>query len=380
MSKDSKKESVSQGPGTKASTAEEKKDQNLASPQPAGTIHSTVKGSQGLDLIDLLPLTKKFNYSDLYRYLYSIATPSSLPSSPRIARTLFDPEKEERMREFSNELLILQQRLEDQAKAFHEAKISAKEKEIKIGELERTLTELKEKERVSFVLSRVRPEAQKMLLQDKTFRKKFLDQKQCTAFVMAVDIRRSTELMLKARTPQAFAHFITDLSSELMGIVTEAYGVFDKFTGDGILAFFPDFYTGKDAAYYVIRACDQCHQAFDRLYRASRKSFSSVLKDVGLGIGIDYGQVHLVQVAGGLTVVGEPVVYACRLSGASAGSTLLNQPAYEIVSEGFASLCFIRETDIEIKHEGNMLAYDVKLNGKPHSPAIPEWQTKGSED
>jgi hypothetical protein len=37
------------------------------------------------------------------------------------------------------------------------------------------------------------------------------------------------------------------------------------------------------------------------------------LKDTGLGIGIDFGATRLVQMAGGLSVVGAPVVYACRL-------------------------------------------------------------------
>ncbi len=375
MSKDSEKESASQETCTKAPSVEEKEDQSPDSSQPGSTIYSVINA-------DILGLTHKI--PDMSTRISTFFEPLSMPTKIFPITTaagirLFDPENEARMREFSDELTALRRRLEDQTKAFHEAKVNAKEKEIRISELERTLSELKEKERVSFVLSRVRPDAQKMLLQNETFRKQFLDRKQCTAFVMAVDIRRSTELMLKARTPEAFAQFITDLSAELMQIVTDAYGVFDKFTGDGILAFFPDFYTGKDAAYYVIRACDQCHMAFDRLYRASRKSFSSVLKDVGLGIGIDFGEVHLVQVAGGLTVVGEPVVYACRLSGTSSGSTLLNQPAYEIVSEGFSSFCFVQETDIEIKHEGRMLAYDLRFNGRAHSPAIPAWPIKDNE-
>jgi class 3 adenylate cyclase len=139
---------------------------------------------------------------------------------------------------------------------------------------------------------------------------------------MSIDIRRSTELMLKARSPEEFASFITTLSTELMKIVMESYGVFDKFTGDGVLAFFPEFYSGPEAASYAIATADKCHAAFARHYRTFRKSFTSVLTEIGLGIGIDYGSVHLVQLGRGLTVVGTAVVYACRLSGAPAGGTL----------------------------------------------------------
>jgi len=98
-----------------------------------------------------------------------------------------------------------------------------------------------------------------------------------------------------------------------------------------------------------------------------------VLEDVGLGIGLDYGAVHLVQMAGGLTVVGVPVVYACRLSGAPPNLTLANQPAFEVISDRLGASCFISETSLDIKHEGKMLAYEVRINGREFKPLLPEW-------
>src|SRR5262249_2842053 len=148
------------------------------------------------------------------------------------------------------------------------------------------------------------------LLESEEFRKMFSQSQGCPAFVMSVDIRRSTELMLKARTPEQFANFITTLCRDLESIVKSNYGVFDKFTGDGVLCFFPEFFTGDDAGYWVVKAANECHRAFELRYREFRSSFSTILIEVGLGIGIDYGTVHLVQMAGGLTVVGSPVVYA----------------------------------------------------------------------
>jgi class 3 adenylate cyclase len=187
--------------------------------------------------------------------------------------------------------------------------------------------------------------------------------------------------MLKARSPEAFAAFITTLCADLMNIITEHFGVFDKFTGDGVLAFFPDFYSGDDAAFYAVAAADKCHASFSEHYQRFRRSFSSVLSGIGLGIGVDYGAVHLVQMAGGLTVVGAPVVYACRLSGAPPGVTLVNQPAYEVISDRFGATCFIDETTIEIKHEGGMLAYQVRLNGRDYKPSYPTWPDEsGSSD
>jgi adenylate cyclase len=192
---------------------------------------------------------------------------------------------------------------------------------------------------------------------------------------MSVDVRRSTELMLKARSPEAFATFTTVLCDTLIKIVFENYGVFDKFTGDGILAFFPEFFTGEDAAFRVVNTADAAHRAFKRHYDASRNLFSSVLTDTGLGIGVDYGDVSLVQIADGLTVVGTPVVYACRLSAAPPGTTLVNQPAYEVVTKTCGGVCFTSETKQEIKNESPMLAYQVRANGQNYEPKQPDWRS-----
>ena len=116
----------------------------------------------------------------------------------------------------------------------------------------------------------------------------------------------------------------------LVEIVSRHEGYVDKFTGDGILAFFPDFYTGPDG-FHALTAADDAHRAFADLYEKARSYFHTVLspREVGLGIGIDHGTINLVVVGGAPTIVGVPVVYACRMAGGSAGTTLVNQPAYE---------------------------------------------------
>ena len=247
-------------------------------------------------------------------------------------------------------------------------------------EAKQKISELTSKLELEFLLDKVNQDGRSQLMTSPKFRQLFLGQNDNTpAFVMSIDIRRSTELMLKARNAQAFAKFITELCSELMEIIKNSFGVVDKFTGDGVLAYFPDFYSGRDAAYRAICVAAKCHTAFFKSYANSRLSFKLILKNVGLGIGIDYGDVHLVKIAGGLTVVGEPVVYACRLSAAPAGMTLLNQPAYEKVIEQFGRYCFIKETEITIKHEGELLAYAVELNDKNYDSRTPDWALKTAD-
>jgi class 3 adenylate cyclase len=276
-------------------------------------------------------------------------------------------------RELTETIAFLRGEVQDKALKLQRPEIGEEEKATAIARLELAIAQLTEKERLSFLLARVNEDAQALLLSSEAFRKKFLDLSECEAFVMSVDIRRSTELMLKARSPELFAQFITTLCKDLEEVIKANYGVFDKFTGDGVMAFFPMFFSGEDAAYNVIATADESHRIFQRRYREFRSSFTSVLNDVGLGIGIDFGPTHLVQMAGGLTVVGASVVYACRMAGGPAGKTLLNQPAYEKVSSQLSGYCFLNETELSIKNEGATLAYEVRLNKKEYLPMRPDW-------
>jgi len=183
--------------------------------------------------------------------------------------------------------------------------------------------------------------------------------------------------MLKAREPKLFAEFIMTLAGRMRQIIIDNFGVFDKFTGDGILAFFPEFYSGRDAGFLCLDAATKCHTVFQATYKEHRRCFMSVLADTGLGIGIDYGHVQVVQIGGDFTVVGAPVVYACRMAGCTAGETFVNEPAFEKLFAELSAYCDFDETVLEIKREGKTLAHRAHLNGKTYSAAPPQWLAAG---
>ncbi len=153
------------------------------------------------------------------------------------------------------------------------------------------IEELQRKEKVSHVAARVHPQLYERLIDEPEYANQFLEGEQF-ACVLSVDIRRSTELMLKARTPDGFAIFMTELASQMHRAVVDNFGIFDKFTGDGILAFFPSSYSGTHAARHCVAAAHECHRCFDEVYKLHRSAFTSVLLDVGLGVGIDAGSVQ----------------------------------------------------------------------------------------
>lgn len=289
-------------------------------------------------------------------------------------------EKEQKLEEDINNLKAKEAQLRSEIEMLRADQVMNK-KEVnewknRVQELGNIIEDSNKKQRLRHLLDRVNDVARTKLLDSEDFMNRFESSKTPNVVVMAVDIRRSTELMLKAREPQFYAEFITGLCTDLTKIILDNYGIFDKFTGDGILAFFPDFFSGEDAPYLAVKSAEQCHKCFSDHYHDKRKYFNSVLKDAGLGIGIDYGEAHLVKLQDGLTVIGTPVVYACRMSGAAAGQTLLNQPAYEIVSEKFGKCVTLQESEIDIKHEGRTVAYLATLAKKTYEPKLPEWVGK----
>lgn len=266
------------------------------------------------------------------------------------------------------------------AQEIEEKQEALNKKEIKIDELRETIKqhraneeEMRKQQRLQHLFYRVHPLAWEKLKEDEEFRKLFEQKEPCPAVIMAIDIRRSTELMLKAKNADSYQNFIITLCAQLRQIILDNYGVFDKFTGDGILAFFPEFYSGDDATYLAVKAADGCHAYFSEHYENNRSCFTTILKDVGLGIGIDYGDTHLVNIQDWLTVIGTPVVYACRLSGAPAGQTLVNQQAYDVISQKFGGYINFQDSELPIK-EGNILAYTATLAKKSREIKLPTWQ------
>lgn len=256
-----------------------------------------------------------------------------------------------------------------------------RELEDSLTQTQRQLSEVKKSEINDWQLvlaDRLRPEAIEAMKSDQPLRDKFKHGSECDVFVLSVDIRRSTELMLQASSPGDFARFITELCRRLQTVITNNFGVYDKFTGDGVLAFFPCFFAGADVDYYAVRASEACHNEFSQHFRESRDRFDIVNLEVGLGIGMDFGSAQLVHVNGALTIVGRPVVYACRMGSAPAGVTFVNQSAYRRLKQTIPRCAIFTETRIDVKHQGSTLAYALKVHEMRESLAEPDWFRKHS--
>jgi class 3 adenylate cyclase len=141
-------------------------------------------------------------------------------------------------------------------------------------------------------------------------------------FVMAADIRESTTLMKESIKFERFALVMDKFVSSVRRGIRRSGGWFDKFTGDGFLAYWivqsapPDEYEAR----FVQTAGDVAHTAHiltDLFHRRVLEDFRSNSRNlsvgVGLSMGLDGGPGYLVKIADELTVVGPPVVGAVRM-------------------------------------------------------------------
>ncbi|KKO44825.1 hypothetical protein WG68_13380 [Arsukibacterium ikkense] len=136
-----------------------------------------------------------------------------------------------------NQISKLEQRAEKLSRELSEALEEQKAADTQRDELKGIIEEINAKQKLEHLFRCLSPEAHGVIESDANFRANFDDGKQIEAFVVSIDIRRSTELMLKAKTASAFAKFITTLCADFDNLIKENYGVVDKFTGDGILAY-----------------------------------------------------------------------------------------------------------------------------------------------
>lgn len=191
--------------------------------------------------------------------------------------------------------------------------------------------------------------------------------------VVSIDIRDSTQLMLNAKSPKDFISFISDLSTCLSTLVKSSCGVYDKFTGDGLLCFFPSFYSGEDHVYLALSLAETCHKKFTELYSRHYGNFSVVRADVGLGIGVDTGETYLTFVNNEPTVIGTPVVYACRLSGAPSNKTYINQQVYEVIKQKYPDNFILTDCEMDFKNQGKMRVYECVSSNELNPIPLPDW-------
>jgi class 3 adenylate cyclase len=150
---------------------------------------------------------------------------------------------------------------------------------------------------------------------------------QQNVLVLVADIRKSSQAMIEALDPYEYASTISSFTKQARNEVRSQRGLFDKFTGDGFLAYWTfDPRTHLRTRRRALETIQAVLTAFvtDTMPRFRRNS-QSLPSHLGLAFGIDEGLVHFVTIGPDLTIVGRPVVGAVRVAdGATASEVLVN--------------------------------------------------------
>jgi class 3 adenylate cyclase len=156
--------------------------------------------------------------------------------------------------------------------------------------------------------------------------------------VLVADIRRSQDLMTYSPDVEFFRNQIFEFITKMREIVKSNYGIFDKFTGDGILCYFNDGLCkkiGKDYYRQMIHACREIMEFstpfFDEWIKHIRKLPPN---SSGIALGIDSGTVKFKDMDNHLFAIGDSIVWANRMSSVGKkGEIVLNNIPYHKVRE-----------------------------------------------
>lgn len=144
--------------------------------------------------------------------------------------------------------------------------------------------------------------------------------------VLVADIRESTALMKEAKDLGVHAKLLTDVFSKARTVVEGYGGWFDKFTGDGFIAYWPYVNDQLDEAlrngFSATLGVSAC---FSRALPEFRRNSRNVSGRTSICFGLDAGDARFAIVVDDLTILGLPVVGATRMvSAAEPGETVCN--------------------------------------------------------
>jgi adenylate cyclase len=152
--------------------------------------------------------------------------------------------------------------------------------------------------------------------------------------VLFSDIRGFTA-MAESLGPDAIAQLLTEYFSEMVEIIFEHGGTLDKFVGDAIMALWGAPIAHADDPDRALRAAVAMQEGVARL---NQQWASAGRPEIGVGIGINYGEVFAGNIGSHrrleYTVIGDAVNVANRLcSEAGPGEILVSEALCQVVKD-----------------------------------------------
>lgn len=195
--------------------------------------------------------------------------------------------------------------------------------------------------------------------------------------VMVADIRRSQDLITYGLSPDFYREQILGFLDSVREILRDDYGIYDRFTGDGFIAYFNQFVCdqeGKDYYEMILDACKRI-QSFAGAYfeKWSNQIRRIPVEPIGLSLGIDSGRVSYKEIEGQFFAIGDACVWATRMCNAGKrGDIVFNNIPYHKIAP-FGKGAFSEEIESVSKNGESFKAYRI-------DPSLVTYQSQPQKD
>lgn len=152
------------------------------------------------------------------------------------------------------------------------------------------------------------------------------------------DIRKSQDLMTYSPSADYFRDMVIEFTQTSRKIIKDNYGIFDKFTGDGFLAYFNEDVCEKANKNFIecfIKSSKEIMDFSNEHFTKWTKSIRKLpLGSSGLTIGADIGKIEYKEIEGHLFAIGDTIVWANRVcSAGKSNEVVLNNILYNLVKD-----------------------------------------------
>lgn len=152
--------------------------------------------------------------------------------------------------------------------------------------------------------------------------------------ILFADVRGFTHFS-ESKSAQEIVDVLNTMFTELVKVVFEYKGTFDKFMGDCIMSFYGAPISYEDDALRAIKTAISMQKVFRKL---EQKMGEDISKDLGLGIGINTGEVVVGNVGSDkfmdYTVIGDNVNIAKRIEEITdKGEIIISENTYQEVKD-----------------------------------------------
>ncbi len=182
--------------------------------------------------------------------------------------------------------------------------------------------------------------------------------------VVVGDIRKSQDLMTYSLSADYFRDRMIEFSQQSRTLIKKNFGIFDKFTGDGFLAYFNDYVCNQAGQDFIACFLDFAREIMefssDHFSRWTKSIRKLPIGSSGLTLGADIGQIEYKEIEGHLLAIGDTIVWANRMcSAGKSNEVVLNNILYNLVRH------YYQETEFETREAAtnageSFMAYIMK--------------------